>query len=475
MDIVTVNQPGGEPVSLWAGPSATQFSLYDEEALSLFLQDNERLSSLLTEELFQHIWQFRLFQQTGLHTLEGEPVQVLSAGTHNRHAGPDFTSARIRIGSTLWAGNVELHLKTSDWYRHRHQHDPRYHNVILHVVFEHDMPGLHTDGIPCLELHHRVSKMLLQRYEQLRQESTFVPCGRSAATVPELIWTSWKERLMIERLEQKADVFQGWLAQTRYNWEEVTYWAIAHSLGQPVNTDTFIRLAQSFPFKLLGRHRYHLPALEALLFGQAGMLETPFYGEYPLLLQREYNYMRHKYRLLPLSKDAWKWLRMRPTSFPTIRIAALAGLLQKGEHLFSRILEAEDIKSLEYLLPLTPSSYWQEHYRFDITARSVQQPGIQAVHALLINAVLPLIYLYGREKQLPIFQEKAVFLMNKLPAENNSLIKDWNEVGIAARSAADSQALLQLKHYYCDGRHCLSCNIGTRLLKDSCPPGLKKV
>lgn len=424
------------------------------------------VSPLLNEELFQHIWKLRLFTQSGLSTLDGQPLQVLHPGLHNDHAGPDFIAARLRIGNTQWAGNVELHLRTSDWYRHRHQYNHQYDNVILHVVFEHDMKELTTEGIPCVELQQHVPKLLLEHFERLKASAAFVPCGKAAGQVPYLVWETWKDRLLAERLERKADRLQSWLLSNRYNWEEMCYWSIAESFGLPVNREAFLQLAQSLPYNLLIRHQHSLFHLEALLFGQAGMLEEAFKEDYPARLQQEYHYMRHKYRLQPLSGHLWKWLRMRPSSFPTIRIACLAALLHKGSHLFSKLLEADNLQDQEGLLTVQPSLYWQQHYRFDMPVSNVLHPGQAAVQGVLINSVLPVLHLYGREKMRYEYQERAAEFMNKLPAENNRVIREWALLGIKAKSALDSQALLELKNYYCQEKRCLDCAVGVKLLKE---------
>jgi len=515
------------------------------------------VNSLLDEELFQHIWQFRLFTQSGLTTQEGESLQIDHPGQLNRNAGPDFNNARIRIGTTLWIGNVELHLKTSEWFRHGHHHNLQYRNVILHVVFEHDMKDVRTNGIPILELQYGIPKLLLQRYEGLRHSAAFVPCAGSVAEAPPLIWTSWKDRLQVERMEQKADVLKNWLMQTRNDWEEVFYQAIARGLGGPVNGENFLRLARSLPFKLLRRHQHNLLQLEALLFGQAGMLEEeeeiPKQGknlpvpdpgrydagtyqtgggdvaggfpgdylsgaessrsvndcasqdgsqasgytgkvqaalkhrtrggldqvlpaeseagrasdEYFQLLKQEYNYLRHKYQLQPMNKQSWKWLRMRPASFPGVKIAYLAALLYKGERLFSRILEATDISSLMAILKVKPSAYWKEHYAFGKKMLRNPKPGKSAAHSILINTVFPLLYQYGREKGNGEYQERALNCQSQLPPEDNHIISRWKMLGISALNASDTQALLQLKQAYCDGKHCLRCAVGAKLLRKS--------
>lgn len=456
------------------------------------------VNPLLDEELFQHIWQFRLFTQSGLTTQEGEPLQVDYPGQLNRNAGPDFSRAHIRIGGTRWVGNVELHLKTSDWFRHGHHHNLQYRNVILHVVFEHDMKDVRTNGVPILELQHCIPKLLLQRYEGLRHSVAFVPCAGSVAEVSPLIWTAWKDRLQVERMEQKVELLKNWLTQTCNDWEEVFYRAVARGLGGPVNGENFLRLAQLLPFKLIRRHQHSQHALEALLFGQAGMLEVGdeyvlkaegeskqclsgghdqfsaaesksgiVFRNYFQLLRQEYQYLRHKYRLAPLDEQSWKWLRMRPASFPGVKIAYMAALFHNRGHLFSRMLEAPDIKAFMTLLKVKPSAYWQEHYAFGKKMSRNPKPGKGTAHNLLINTVFPLLYLYGREKGESLYQEKALDLMSQLPPEDNHVISRWNELGINAVSAADTQALLQLKQAYCDGKYCLRCAVGTKLLRKS--------
>lgn len=490
----------------------------------------------MSEELFQHIWQFRLFTQSGLTTLEGDPVQIDHTGQMNRHAGPDFTGARVRIGATLWVGNVEMHLKTSDWFRHGHQYNLQYRNVVLHVVFEHDMEGLSTHGIPVLELQHCIPRLLLQRYKGLRQSAAFVPCAGSVGEVPPLVWMGWKDRLLVERLEQKTVLLKSWLVQTQYDWEEVCYRALARGAGLPVNGEVFLALAQSLPYKLLLRHQHDIRQLEALLFGQAGMLGTGerqgektgercivdgippdkrrslggdeadlmhtsgcismdknvcensekvgliragdidegtasrernriIPDDYMIYLQREYAYLRHKYKLLPLEGQRWKWLRMRPASFPSMKIAAMAALLHHQKRLFSTMLDAPDVKHLEKLLSVSPSDYWHTHYRFGKPVRRTSMPGQSAVHNMLINTVLPLLYMYGREKKDSVLQERAIAFMGQLPPEDNHVMRGWKALHINAGSAGETQALLQLKQVYCEEKRCLQCAIGARLLR----------
>jgi hypothetical protein len=361
-----------------------------------------------------------------------------------------------------WAGNVELHYRTSDWRRHGHQRNPRYDNVVLHVVFEHDAP---FDRAPVLELQNRIPKLLLRRYLALKESASFVPCAPLLHRVDEDTWARWKERLLHARLQRKADVLYRWLEQSRFNWEETCFRAIAQGFGMPVNTAAFLQLSFSMPFMLLARQRTQLPRLEALLFGQSGMLAGSFADDYPQALQREYQFLQHKHRLQPMHAHCWQWLRMRPSSFPTMRIACFAALLHNSPHLFSRLLETDGLEEAERLFFVEPSAYWHGHYRFDIPVERTAGIGKGTVHHLFINAVAPLLYLYGRYMGLPQYKQRAMQLLQQLPAENNRVLRGWVEEGVQPAHAGDSQALLELKQHYCEPKKCLECGVGVRLLR----------
>lgn len=443
------------------------------------------VNPLCSEALLQYIWLSGRFDPFKLTTVTGEPVVILHPGQLNRDGGPDFIAARLRIAGMEWAGNVELHYRTSDWRRHGHQHNPKYHNVILHVVFEHDLPGpppprkspsrktsrptlpvAAGPQIPVLELQHRIPKMLLRRYRHLMEHAAFVPCAPLLHRVPDEVWHSWKPRLIEERFARKTALYRNWLEQTRFNWEEVCTRAMAQSYGMPVNTAAFMELVQSIPFMLLARTRLYRHRLEALLFGQAGMLETAFQDEYPKTLQTEYRFLQHKHGLQPMPPYRWQWLRMRPSSFPSLRIAHFAAVLHATPHFFSRMLDTESPPALEKLLHAEPDPYWQFHYRLDIPSVRTAGPGKQILHHLMINTVAPLLYLYGKHMRLPAYQQRALDLLANLPAENNHIIRGWADEKITAQTAKDSQSLLQLKQYYCDQKRCLECKVGKSILCD---------
>ncbi|WP_113614868.1 DUF2851 family protein [Chitinophaga flava] len=418
----------------------------------------------LSEALFQHIWKCRLFRQDSLVAITGEAVQIISPGTQNHHSGPDFIAARIRIDGILWAGPVELHLRSSDWYRHGHAGNEQYRHIILHVVYVHDLPEGIGGHIRCLELQPYISNLLLERYEELRRTAAFVPCSAHAGRVSRLIWTGWQERLLAGRWERRWQELMHWLSLNGFNWEETCYWSLARSYGAPVNARPFLQLAQSLPYTVLQWHYDRPLAAEALLFGQAGMLEGPFTDVYPLQLQQEYGQLRQRHQLEPMTVHQWNWLRMRPSAFPAMRIASFAALIQQRRQLFSRILEVKNIRELEQLFFVPPSPYWRTHYRFGRSVRHTRQPGRQALHTVLINSVLPLLHLYGQQRESAYFQELALSLLQQLPAENNHITRAWKKLGIVQENALASQGLLELKQYYCEQMRCLECAVGTRIL-----------
>ena len=307
----------------------------------------------MTERLLQFIWQFQYFNKSELVTEAGESVQIIFPGQYNSNQGPDFSDSKIKIGKTTWAGSVEMHIRTSDWKKHNHQRDKNYTNVILHVVWEDDgsrnfVPINKTEKsavIPVVELKDRISKILLQRYEDLMNSSAFIPCNNSIASVREIVWKSWKERLLVERLIRKEKTVETYLQQNNFHWEETFWWLLARNFGMKVNADAFEAVARSISVNILAKHKSQLIQLEALLLGQAGLLEGKFSEDYPKLLQREYKFLKEKYKLKPVNLPV-HFLRMRPGNFPTIRIAQLAMLVHGSAHLFSKVKEASSLEEI---------------------------------------------------------------------------------------------------------------------------------
>ena len=422
----------------------------------------------MQEDFLHFIWRTRRFDAAGLSTTQGHVIQIIHPGEYNTDAGPDFFNARLRIGDTEWAGNVEMHLRSSDWLLHGHDTDPAYHNVVLHVVWIDDEPVLRSSGdpVPCLILKDRVPAALLDNYQRLLHEENWIPCAGRFSEIPAIVRLNWFDRLLVERLEQKSAYLTTQLDATTNHWEEAFYRSLARSFGLKVNTEPFEALARSLPLTLLVKHKNDLHQLEALLFGQAGLLEGSFKESYPQLLAKEYRFLKHKYGLQPLSGSQWKFLRMRPANFPSVRIAQFAALIYHSTHLFGQFLEAETVRQVQHLFAVPASPYWETHYRFDApTVKKVKMPGRDFIELLLINTIIPALFFYGKSRQMQVYSDKALRWLEELPPESNHLLDGWESLGIKPRHAWESQSLLQLKNQYCDKKRCLDCAIGGFLLR----------
>ena len=446
----------------------------------------------MKEQLLQFIWRFQYFRRPQLHTEAGEPLQILSPGELNTHQGPDFLNASIRIGNTFWAGNIELHVRTSDWTKHSHQKDRHYRNVILHVVWENDVPAgaggsepaaadevnRANDGggsepageraIPLLVLQDRIPKLLLHQYSAWMNNRSFVACERQLPQVGEKVWFGWKRQLLEERLYRKALFIRDCLEQNHQHWEETTWWLLARNFGFPVNTASFEAVARSLPLPLLARHRGRVEQLEALLLGQAGLLEGDFREGYPLFLQNEFRYLRKKYRL-PLIHPSVLFLRMRPGNFPAIRLAQLAGLLSMSASWWATIRETGSSGEMKKLLSVTASSYWNTHYGWGKAGTSPRPKnlGDQMKESILINTCSPLLFAYGWLRAEPVLRDKALEWLGAAAAEKNALVAGWGRQGVYSKTAMDTQALLELKSRYCNPKKCLECAVGNFLLGEA--------
>jgi hypothetical protein len=312
----------------------------------------------MTEKLLHYIWQSGYFNQSHLLTNSGEQVRIISKGVLNKNQGPDFSSAMIGIGNTVLAGSVEMHLKTSDWEKHNHSQDENYRNVILHVVYQHDKDLDHP--IPVLELQPLIPALLLDRYEMLMNTPESIACGKEISGINPLTWSSWKERVLVERLTRRSENIFGLLEQTNGHWEEVFWWMFARNFGIRVNADAFEAIARSLPLRLLVKHKHSIHQVEALLFGQANLLGGEFQEDYPNLLKREYNFLRKKYNLVP-AFAAVHFLRMRPANFPTVRLAQLAMVIHNSNHLFSKLVEEDSLSVVQGSLQVTANDYWHVH------------------------------------------------------------------------------------------------------------------
>ncbi|MBC7828116.1 MAG: DUF2851 family protein [Chitinophagaceae bacterium] len=418
----------------------------------------------MTERLLQYIWQFQYFNKKELQLSTREPLQIIHPGQWNIHQGPDFLQSTIKIGDTKWIGNIELHVQTSDWFRHEHQHDKNYNSVILHVVWNQDTDP-EKSTIPILSLEDKVPKMLLRQYEDWMMKPFFIPCEQQIGIVNSLIWTGWRQRLLIERLQRKTGMIEVCLAQSNQHWEEVFWWMLARNFGIKVNAEAFETVARSLPVNILVRHKNQIVQLEALLLGQAGLLDKQFEEKYPRMLQKEYNFYRSKYKL-DMIREPVHFLRMRPENFPTIRLAQLAMLIHRSSHLFSRITETADVSDIKMLLDVTANDYWHYHYRpGEPSAFKPKKLGDQMVNNIIINTVVPVMFAFGHVQAKTIFKEKALQWLEEISAEKNSITDRFAEAGVKSKTAFDSQSIIELKNVYCDKRRCLDCAIGNSILK----------
>jgi hypothetical protein len=363
-------------------------------------------------------------------------------------------------------GHVELHLKTSDWYRHAHQLDRNYDNVVLHVVWKNDQPGRDT-RIPVFSLESKVPMLLLSQYEYWMNNGGFIACGSQIGEVSRIIWISWRERLLAERMQRKSAMIFSFLLQTSQHWEETFWWLLARNFGAALNFEPFEALAKTLPVTVLARHKNNLPVLEALFFGQCGLLEGDFDDDYPTMLQREYMHLKAKYKLQPI-RPAVHFLRTRPVNFPTVRLAQLAMLIHQSNHLFAFIKETVQLSDVKKWLAVTASEFWDHHYTFH--KRSVYKSkklGNQMIDTIIINTVVPVLFAYGLLHNEEQYKNRALNWLDELEPEMNAITHGYTELGIVNKSACDSQALLELKSHYCDAKKCLDCGVGNALLKSS--------
>jgi hypothetical protein len=423
----------------------------------------------MNEKLLQFIWQFQYFNKNDLITTDSSSLTIIHPGQFNYNQGPDFSEAKIKLNNTTWIGNIEVHIQASQWHTHHHTNDSNYSNIILHVVWVNDLviKNENQQALATLELQHLVPKIMLQQYEQLMNTKGFIPCENYLPVLIEVNWLSWKERLMAERLKRKAEVFIDYLEQANHHWEEVFWWMLARNFGAKVNASSFEQLARSITVNMLAKHKNQVNQLEALLLGQAGLLNENFKEDYPMLLQREYKFLSKKYHLKAINK-APDFLRMRPANFPTVRLAQLAMLIHQSTHLFSRILEISNIADLRELLDVTANDYWHYHYRFDNpTTYKPKNLGSLMTDNLIINTVVPVLFAYGLYHNMQQWKDRALLYLMQLPPERNSITNEWKHHNILNENALDSQALIELKNNYCDKKYCLNCAVGNKLLKSN--------
>jgi len=433
----------------------------------------------MKEEFLHYLWKYGLYDQKRLKDPEQNEITVLNPGEYNRDSGPDFFNARISIGGTVWAGNIEIHTKASHFDLHGHQNDPAFNNVILHVVAENDRKIFNSRGDEILTAEISFDPVYYEKYISLVNNPYIIACQDYVPETDPVLLRHWLNVLMIERLQAKSESILKIFSDTGRDWEETFYRLLTRYFGFRVNTEPFEMLASALPFRIIRKHSDNIFQIEALLFGTAGFLESGLFreaikDEYYNDLIREYKILSAKYSLNPLHGWIWKFSRLRPSNFPTIRLSQLAVMLSVTGGLFSRVLGAADIRDMRGLFEVPATSYWDDHFVFGKISRSfTKHTGAQAADLLLINSVIPMIFVYGQQRDSQEIWERALTFLESIPPEENSIISEWQGSGIISESAFYSQALIQLRNEYCKKRRCLDCRIGSKiisqgkLLKDS--------
>ena len=422
-----------------------------------------------SEEFLHFVWQFRLYDGLQLQTVEGKSLKILHCGFPNKHAGPDFTNAKVIIDGTTWVGQVEVHLKSSDWNLHQHQEDKAYENVILHVVWEHDTAIQRIDGtiIPTFSLEGKIPEYFFENYQNLITSANNFACEKQINQIDNFVINGFLSRVLVERLEQKSEEVFERLEALQGNWDETFYHFIAKNFGFKVNALPMQVLAQSLPQQLFAKHKDQPLQIEALIFGQAGYLSQNFDNDYPCQLKTEYHFLQKKYGLKPIDISLWKFLRMRPQNFPTLRLAQFAALIVKSNHLFSKVLEVKNVKELHLQFEDLPvNEFWLKHYHFNKEAEQVNvQLGKSSIDNILINTVSLFLFAYGKYTDQENYQTRALYLLESIAAEKNAIISQYLDAGVNAENASQTQALLQLRKNYCSDKKCLNCGIGLKILK----------
>jgi len=421
----------------------------------------------MNEAFLSHIWSNKLFNQENLTCCSGQSLEILKCGHLNVDAGPDFFNAKIKINDTIWAGNVELHIAAAEWYLHLHHKDPAYDRVILHVVYENDQPVIDKQGnaVPTLELKGRIQHRHLTNYQKLLGAESWIPCQNHLPPKSSLIFRNTLDRALADRMLEKSRAIASALAMHQNDWEEVFYQKLMRAMGLRVNADAMESLASRIPLKLLRKNAAKIIDLESLLFGLGGFLNDDYEDDYFIRLKRKHEHFTSKYNLESMNYTRWKFMRMRPVSFPTIRIAQMAALLFKSKHLFASILTAHNIKELRDYFEIAASSYWTDHYTFKKQSKVMPKfLGKSTIDGIIINTIVPFLFHYSEYTGDHQHQQKAISFLEALPAENNKVIRQWKDLGMLAENAFDSQSLLQLKKHQCDELGCLACPIGQAIV-----------
>lgn len=420
------------------------------------------------EQLLHYVWKHKIFPLKELKTTTGQQVEVIDTGLANTDAGPDFFNAKLKLDGVLWIGNIEIHERSSDWFKHGHHADAGYNSVILHIASEIDTEISRSNGERIPQIQLICPEAVRTNYKELLETDSYPPCYRIIPSLPPFTAHSWMTALQMERFEQKATLLNERLKRCQGNWEDAFFITLARNFGFGLNGDAFETWAHRLPFRAVDKHRNDLFQIEAIFFGQAGILEDSDGDGYYLRLKKEYTYLQHKFGLIPMDASLWRFLRLRPANFPHIRIAQLACLYHRAYGLLSRIMETETLQGVRDILKGGTSEYWLTHYTFGGSSPSRPKTlSNTSLDLLIINTVVTFLYAYGLHKGNRVLCARAGSFLEELKAENNYITRMWKQCGMKASNAADSQALIQLKKEYCDKKKCLYCRIGYEYLKRS--------
>lgn len=418
------------------------------------------------EQLLHYIWKYKLYTNQLFVSSDGDEIEILNTGILNSNAGPDFFNSKIKVGSKTWAGNIEIHKTSSDWKKHKHHTDPAYNSIILHVVEKIDCDIYTQEERKIPQIAIKIPNNIANNYTQLLTSSFTIPCTNKLKSIPKIHLNSWLYSLLVERLERKTNDIYTMLEKFNNSWDETFYVLLSRNFGFGLNSEVFERLALSLPYFYLQKHSDNIFQVEALLFGQAGLLEDDIIlDDYFLELKREYRFLRKKYTINNLDGFLFKSLRVRPQGFPQVRIAQLAAVLQQSKRLFSHVLEKEDVNLLRLFFHINASEYWQTHYTFGSpSSKKTKYPGDSSINVILINTVAPILFAYGKKNNIEKYCTRALAILDDLKPEKNSFITEFKKHDINPINAADTQALIQLRKEYCDQRKCLYCKIGYQIL-----------
>ena len=424
------------------------------------------------EQLLHYIWKYKLYRNQIFVSSDGDEIKIIDTGMLNSNAGPDFFNSKIKVGNKTWAGNIEIHKASSDWKKHKHHTDPAYNSIILHVVENIDCDVYTQQERKIPQIAIQIPDNVASNYTQLLTSHFTIPCTNRLKDVPKIHLNNWLSALLVERLERKTNDIYVILDKFNNSWDETFYVLLSRNFGFGLNSEVFERLALSLPYFYIQKHSDNIFQVEALLFGQAGLLEDDIIlDDYFLQLKKEYHFLRKKYTLNNLDRFLFKSLRVRPQGFPQVRIAQLAAVLQQSKRLFSHILDKEDENLLRLFFHINASEYWQTHYTFGkSSAKKTKYPGDASINVILINTVAPILFAYGKKNNIEKYCSRALSILEELKPERNSLVTEFMKQGINPLNSADTQALIQLRKEYCDKRKCLYCKVGYQILSGKIDP-----